>query len=396
MKSRRLFFYFTSLISIIFLLFFIISCSRKDDNSLSGQDKEKSSGVISLLDSYGVGDVPLYPRAAYDKELDQQFGEFRNQLNIPDEYIDVLFTVRVTGNPAAEVLEYYGKTFTELGWEKSVDMTGSGGGLFTWEKLSNRDTVISYIVASGNINHGGQDKTVLVTGYIIPEDEKGKDEDLYADTTKEGNEIGPGNVYFSNPTTPGGEGLLDTKPVSMGIEEWSLWLQEGSSDKEVAENETNKVYLVEDANMGRVVEFYRESDTMDGGASGIYRKLDIDLARFSELRIWLVGKISKEEGGNIANINYDKYFPEGAVQVRLKYLTENNNEKEWFHGFFYSNINYSDKLNFNLVTKDRWFWYISPNLLELDNKPAIIKEIQVYGFGWQFKGQVSEIEILGN
>jgi hypothetical protein len=89
------------------------------------------------------------------------------------------------------------------------------------------------------------------------------------------------------------------------------------------------------------------------------------------------------------------YFPEGAVQVRIKYITADNKEKEWYHSFFYSNIIYYDKLHYSLVTKEKWFWYISPNLLELDDKPAKIKEIRVYGFGWQFTGQVAEVNIIG-
>ncbi|MBN1299499.1 MAG: hypothetical protein JW997_07420, partial [Actinobacteria bacterium] len=74
----------------------------------------------------------------------------------------------------------------------------------------------------------------------------------------------------------------------------------------------------------------------------------------------------------------------------------NGEDKEWHHGFFYSNITYYDKLNYSLVTKDKWFWYISPNLLELDSQPQLIKEIRVYGFGWQFAGQLAEINVIGD
>jgi hypothetical protein len=42
------------------------------------------------------------------------------------------------------------------------------------------------------------------------------------------------------------------------------------------------------------------------------------------------------------------------------------------------------------------FWYISPNLLELNEKPARIKEIRVYGFGWTFTGQVADVNIIAN
>ena len=176
----------------------------------------------------------------------------------------------------------------------------------------------------------------------------------------------------------------------MGIDGWKLWLQEGSKTKG-----ENKVGLVDDLTYLKVVEFYRNSEPYDGGAAGIYQDLDIDLSRFSSINIWLVGKILSEKGGNIANVN-PGYFPEGAVQVRIKYLTGDNSEREWFHSFFYSNIIYYDKLHCSFVLKDRWFWYVSPDLLEFKDRPVKIKEIKVYGFGWQFKGQVADVNILGN
>jgi len=52
-------------------------------------------------------------------------------------------------------------------------------------------------------------------------------------------------------------------------------------------------------------------------------------------------------------------------------------------------------LHFSLVTKDKWFWYISPDLLELKDKPLKIDEIRIYGFGWQFNSQVADVNIIG-
>ena len=57
----------------------------------------------------------------------------------------------------------------------------------------------------------------------------------------------------------------------------------------------------------------------------------------------MVDKIFRENGGNITNVNPGD-FPEDAVQVRLKYIDENGQEKEWYHDFFYSNIMYYDSL----------------------------------------------------
>jgi len=371
------------------LILNLASCKNVSLKSGETQTQKTSSGVISLLDSLGVGDVPSYPGAVYDEELRDALGEFKNQLKIPDDYSSVMYTVYTANDTTSNVIEHYNSVLEELKWKKSLDLTSSEGGFMVWEKASNRDTVISYIIVTGKIQYGNRNEVVLLTGLIIPDDKIGGDKNT--ETTKEGSEIGPGNIYFTNPTTPAGQGLLKTKSLDMGIKEWSLWLQEGSKIKG-----TNNVTLVEDPTFMKIVEFFRESEEPgDGGAAGIYQALDTDLSKFSSIKIWLVGKVLKEKGGNIANVNPSS-FPEGAVQVRIKYLTEDNKEKEWYHSFFYSNIIYYDKLNCSLVTKEKWFWYISPNLLELNEKPAKITEIRVYGFGWAFIGDVADVNIIAN
>ncbi len=389
MKKNNFFFCSLFIILSLALILNLASCKNVSLKSGETQTQKTSSGVISLLDSLGVGDVPSYPGAVYDEELRDALGEFKNQLKIPDDYSSVMYTVYTANDTTSNVIEHYNSVLEELKWKKSLDLTSSEGGFMVWEKASNRDTVISYIIVTGKIQYGNRNEVVLLTGLIIPDDKIGGDKNT--ETTKEGSEIGPGNIYFTNPTTPAGQGLLKTKSLDMGIKEWSLWLQEGSKIKG-----TNNVTLVEDPTFMKIVEFFRESEEPgDGGAAGIYQALDTDLSKFSSIKIWLVGKVLKEKGGNIANVNPSS-FPEGAVQVRIKYLTEDNKEKEWYHSFFYSNIIYYDKLNCSLVTKEKWFWYISPNLLELNEKPAKITEIRVYGFGWAFIGDVADVNIIAN
>jgi hypothetical protein len=388
LKSAKYFRYFLIAAVVFFLFFGVISC-RIDGKKIEGnQNQQKTSQVISLLDSLGVGDVPIYPRAKYDKELNDKLGEFKNQLpEIPAEFTNVLYTVFTTNDTPSEVIDHYNSEMKQLEWNKSLDLTSGEGGFMVWKKASNRGTDISYIVLTGQIQFGGRKEVVILTGLVIPDYGNGDDHSTAA--TLEGNEIGPGSIYFENPQPPEGEGLLPTKSISMGVDEWQKWLQEGSKVKG-----TNKIYISDDLMFQKVVEFYRTSDPDDGGAAGVYQNLDIDLSRFSKINIWLVGKILSEKGGNIANVN-PSFFPEGAVQVRIKYLTENKNEKEWYHSFFYSNIIYYDKLHYNLVTREKWFWYISPNLLELEDKPVKIEELRIYGFGWQFRGQVADVNIIG-
>lgn len=162
MKSIKPYFYFIAVILTLLLVFGIMSCKidgKKSEDNQNQQDpdeetKKITGGVISLLDSLGVGDVPGYPGANYDKELNDQLGEFRNQLEIPAEFINVLYLVFVTNDTPSEVVSFYNSELQELQWEKSLDLTSDKGGFMVWKKTSNRGTDISYIVLTGEIQYG--------------------------------------------------------------------------------------------------------------------------------------------------------------------------------------------------------------------------------------------------
>ncbi|MBM3699446.1 MAG: hypothetical protein FJW68_00830 [Actinobacteria bacterium] len=396
MRYKKILFYFFITVLILLMILPATSCiSNKKLYDASqkmkkiNQEFSKTEGVIGLLDSLGVGDVPNYPGSTYDYELNMEMGEFKNQLiDIPTEFYNVLYTVYVIKASQEQVIDFYNNKMQELQWEKTVEQTSDKGSLNAWRKTGYDEVEVIYILLSGTINYSGRQEFVILKGFII--NENNNNVKTTGDSLKEGNEIGPGSVYFENPGLIEGEGLLMTKPVSSGVEQWQKWLQDSSGD-----NSGNEVLLKDDPMFIKVAEFSRKSGAMDGGAAGIYQELDLDLQDYSSVNIWLTGKVIYEEGGNIANVNKSG-FPEGAMQVRIKYLDKNDEIKEWHHGFFYSNITYYDKLNYSLVTKDKWFWYISPNLLELDSQPQTIKEIRIYGFGWQFTGQFAEINIIGN
>ena len=127
MKNIKYYFYLISIILILALVFGLISCSTavKEESK-----KEVSGGVISLFDSLGVGDVHRYPDATYDNELNEQLGEFKNQLiEIPAEFFNVLYMVYVTKDTVSEVNSYYNLELQRLQWEKSLDLT-SGNSSF--------------------------------------------------------------------------------------------------------------------------------------------------------------------------------------------------------------------------------------------------------------------------
>jgi tetratricopeptide (TPR) repeat protein/predicted Ser/Thr protein kinase len=189
---------------------------------------------------------------------------------------------------------------------------------------------------------------------------------------------------------PAGQSLLSTPPLAEGIAGWEQWLQGGSH---VAGD--NEVRMVDNPTYGKVVEFSRTSGGNDGGAAGIYQPLKADVSDYPHLYIWLVGKVLHEEGGNLANSN-PPWFPEGAIQVQIKYLTTREKEQEWYHGFYAQPVAGADAEHFTKVPQGEWFTYISPDLMTLPERPWRITEFRVYGFGWEFQGQVAEVDLIGS
>jgi hypothetical protein len=188
-----------------------------------------------------------------------------------------------------------------------------------------------------------------------------------------------------------GESLLSTPPLAQGIAGWQLWLQGGST---VAG--TNEVQWVDDPAYGKVVEFSRTAGGNDGGAAGIYQSLgNRDVSDYPHLYARVVGKVLNEQGGNLSNAN-PAWFPEGAVQVRVKYLTSNEKEQEWYHGFYAAPVPGADAEHFTRVPRGAWFTYVSPDLTTLPERPRYIAELRVYGFGWEFRGQVAEADLVGS
>ncbi len=199
---------------------------------------------------------------------------------------------------------------------------------------------------------------------------------------------GPLMLLQGSTMPPAGMGLLPTPSLSMGIQGWEQWLQPGSY---VAGQ--NVVQMAQDPMMVRVVEFARTQGGNDGGAAGIYQPLNLDVTGFQHLYVWLVGKVIYEEGGNIGNTS-PQWFPEGAVQVRVKYVAQSGQENEWYHGFYAVPVSGADAVHFSQVPQGEWFRYAA-DLMAQPDPPVRIVELRVYGFGWEFQGQVADVNLIG-
>jgi hypothetical protein len=378
------------LVVILLIISVVIVLSSSSCNINSGSIAKKGgTGAQSLLDSLGVGDVPDFPGSKLDVDLYRSIESVLGKLpELPEPFSGTNFFTHVTKSPPEDVRAYYSEQMKSLGWELNKTYEyGSQGSFTAWQKMANTGKYVIYGIFAGNYEKNNKTVTLILMGFIIPEIETNL-QDSGSEQKEEAVKT-EGTVYFENPALPAGQGLLSTKSISMGIEEWDKWLQEG-----VAEKGTNKVSLVSDPQFSKVVKFQRSSDPDDGGAAGIYQETDIAVSGFKSIFVWLVGKIDDENGGNIANA-YPEWFPEGAMQVRIKYLDDSGAEMEWYHGFYYSKIVNPDSLHFSKINSGDYFWYIGPDMMVFENKPAVIKEVRVYGFGWDFSSSMAEIDLIG-
>ncbi|MCZ7570567.1 MAG: hypothetical protein M5U01_18530 [Ardenticatenaceae bacterium] len=80
--------------------------------------------------------------------------------------------------------------------------------------------------------------------------------------------------------------------------------------------------------------------------------------------------------------------------VRVNYRDAYGNENHWTHGFYYQNpANYHIE-NGELIARDTWYSYESPNLKDLIPNLAFISLIQIYASGWDYEAFVSDAGLI--
>lgn len=159
-----------------------------------------------------------------------------------------------------------------------------------------------------------------------------------------------------------------------------------------------RVEIVEAGGRQAVRLVRREQDDGIHSEVAIHQRLDQDVRDFSRLQVSLDVLLDFQSlsGGGLLSSE----FP---IIVRLDYKDRWGSDKFWTHGFYYQNqAGYpiaSDSWGQptgEKIPRGVWFPYESENLLELlgDNRPAQITGLTVYASGWNYDGQVSEIQLV--
>lgn len=322
-----------------------------------------------------LDDIPPYPGAT--RQVEQEAGWNAVDPQTGEAFVGDL-RVYTMGNLPPDVLRFYEAELTAAGWSQLFEGIADEGGFVVWERPDGMGSSLQLTVIVSALDQGETTIVLLLArGGATPQ----------AGNEGEGGLVTPAADGSTQP--PSGMGLLPTPPLSMGIEGWQQWLQGGSRSEG-----HNTLQMAQDPMFWQVVQFSRSDDANDGGAVGIYQPLSLDVTSFQHVYVWLVGKVIGERGGNIANPN-PQWFPEGAVQVRVKYVAASGQEAEWYHGFYVAPVTGADTVHFTQVPHAEWFRYVA-DLMALPDPPSRITEFRVYGFGWEFLGQVAEVDLIGS
>ena len=131
--------------------------------------------------------------------------------------------------------------------------------------------------------------------------------------------------------------------------------------------------------------------------TGVIQDVNKDVRDFQSLRLFAEVRLVRQSlpgGGQLGS-----EFP---VMLHIAYKDANNNDRDWFHGFYYAPppenyILYDQPDNSSeRVARFIWYPYESVNLLTTlgPAKPIFIKSVRIYSSGWIYEAMVANISLL--
>ena len=131
--------------------------------------------------------------------------------------------------------------------------------------------------------------------------------------------------------------------------------------------------------------------------TGVIQEVNKDIRDFQSVRLFAEVRLIEQSlpgGGQLGS-----EFP---IMVHVAYKDADNNDRDWFHGFYYkpppeNYILYNQPDNSNeALARFIWYPYESVNLLTTlgPAKPVFIKSIRIYASGWIYESMVANISLL--
>ena len=194
--------------------------------------------------------------------------------------------------------------------------------------------------------------------------------------------------------------LITNGDFSNGLNNWT---ERGYG---IGNRQVEVVY--DDAINSSVLEFKRWNSGADGGMEGVYQNLSINVSEYSTLYLEADTKVisnTLSDSGWWSDVyGGDGEFP---VHIFLYYEDENGTDWVWTRGFLPVK-DYWNRRNYDVVTWNEWYHYVSPNLVNVSTTttkphnvpiysppPKTITGIFLGGKGWDFRGRIDNARLYG-
>jgi hypothetical protein len=124
------------------------------------------------------------------------------------------------------------------------------------------------------------------------------------------------------------------------------------------------------------------------GSSGVTRELNMPVSGWGVLALHLEVQVMMQtlQGGGPDGEDY-------PANVVLVYEDEQGSERLWYHGFYAVGASV-EPLSSMPVPLGGWLPFGTPNLMDLDFPPAFLKEIQLFGSGWDYESRFANVTLI--
>jgi hypothetical protein len=215
-------------------------------------------------------------------------------------------------------------------------------------------------------------------------------EDMVRLTTGERSMVHPGKT--PSPPLPAEQNLIANGDFSAPLEGvWEAYQVEPPSG-----DVTTSVEITEASNRP-VLEFRSQGQDNLHSEIGIIQKVNRSVQDFDSLRIQLDVSLEQQSlpgGGTLGS-----EFP---IMIHLAYKDANGNDRDWYHGFYYTpppeNWLLFDTPDNSSERIPHFLWYPYESLNLFDSlgtaKPAYIKYIHIYASGWIYHASIADLALL--
>lgn len=215
-------------------------------------------------------------------------------------------------------------------------------------------------------------------------------EDMVSLMTGERSMVHPGKA--PSPPLPAEQNLIANGDFSAPLEGvWEIYKVEPPTGVV-----TTSVEITEASNRP-VLEFRSQGQDNLHSEIGIIQKVNRSVQDFDSLRIQLDVSLERQSlsgGGTLGS-----EFP---IMIHLAYKDANGNDRDWYHGFYYTpppeNWLLFDTPDNSSERIPRFLWYPYESINLFDSlgtaKPAYIKYIHIYASGWIYQASIADLALL--